>query len=141
MKKLTFAACVVAVAASAVLPAFAGSAEADGTDFVVTADAGESYTYSTAIGNYARLVKRGAGEVVLTAATTAFAGDVLVEEGTLSITALGALGTASPITVESGATFHRSRGLGDGVADHCGERRDVLPEDAARIGSECRDLQ
>ena len=71
MKKLTFVACV-AVAASATISAFAGSAEPDGTDFVVTADAGESYTYSTAIGNYARLVKRGAGEVVLTAATTAF---------------------------------------------------------------------
>ena len=105
MKKLAFVACV-AVAASAILPAFAGSAEPDGTDFVVTADAGESYTHSTAIGNYTRLVKRGAGEVVLTAATTAFAGDVLVEEGTLSITVLGALGTASPITVESGATFY-----------------------------------
>ena len=114
MKKLTFAACVVAVAASAVLPAFAGSAEANGTDFVVTADAGESYTYSTAIGNYARLVKRGEGEVVLTAATTAFAGDVLVEEGTLTITALGALGTASPITVESGATFYLKTPHGSG---------------------------
>jgi autotransporter-associated beta strand protein len=98
----------------AVLAAFAGSAEPDGTDFVVTADAGESYTYSTAIGNYARLVKRGAGEVVLTAATTAFAGDVLVEEGTLSITVLGALGTTSPVTVESGATFYLKTPHGSG---------------------------
>ena len=114
MKKLTFAACVVAVAASAVLPAFAGSAEADGTDFVVTAIAGESYTNSTAIGNYARLVKRGEGEVVLTAATTAFAGSVVVEKGTLSITVLGALGTASPITVESGATFYLKTPHGSG---------------------------
>ncbi len=80
--------------------------EPDGTDFVVTADAGESYTNSTAIGNYARLVKRGAGEVVLTAATTAFAGEVLVEEGTLAITDLGAVGAKTPVTVESGATFY-----------------------------------
>ena len=70
--------CVVAVAASATFSVFAGSEGAEGTDWVVTADAGETYTISTAIGNYARLVKRGAGEVVLTAATTAFAGDVLV---------------------------------------------------------------
>ena len=48
-------------------PALAGSAVADGTDFVVTAAAGETYTVDTAIGNYARLVKRGAGEAVLTA--------------------------------------------------------------------------
>jgi autotransporter-associated beta strand protein len=98
----------------AVLAAFAGSAEPDGTDFVVTADAGESYTYSTAIGNYTRVVKRGAGEVVLTAATTAFAGSVVVETGTLSITDIGALGTASPITVESGATFYLKTPHGSG---------------------------
>ena len=117
MRKLAFVA-GLAAAASATFSAFAGSEGAEGTDWVVTADAGETYTISTAIGNYSRLVKRGAGEVVLTAATTAFAGDVLVEEGTLSITALGALGTASPITVESGATFYLKtpHGSGQGVA-------------------------
>ena len=52
-------ACLGAMMAS--LAAFAGSAVVDGTDFVVTADAGESFTNSTAIGDYARLVKRGAG--------------------------------------------------------------------------------
>ena len=81
MKKIV---CLGALLAG--LAAFAGSAEPDGTDFVVTADAGESFTNSTAIGNYARLVKRGVGEVVLTAATTAFTGEVVVEAGTLSIT-------------------------------------------------------
>ena len=100
MKKI---ACMGAMMAS--LAAWAGSAEADGADFVVTADAGESFTNSTAIGNYARLVKRGAGEVVLTAATTAFTGDVLVEAGTLAITDLGAVGSGTPVTVEDGATF------------------------------------
>ena len=88
------------------LPAFAGSAGADGTDYVVSADAGETYTPGAAIGNYARLVKRGAGEVVLTVPSTEFAGPVLVEEGTLSITSLFALGTSSPVTVASGATFY-----------------------------------
>jgi autotransporter-associated beta strand protein len=101
MKKLAFVTGVAALCMSAV----AGSAVADGTDFVVTADAGESYTYSTAIGNYARLVKRGAGEVVLTAATTAFKGEVLVEVGTLSITDRTAVGTGTPVTVQDGATF------------------------------------
>ena len=101
MKKHIF--CLTILAGFA---AFAGSAEPDGTDFVVTAAAGESFTNSAAIGNYARLVKRGAGEVVLTAATTAFAGEVLVEEGTLAITDLGAVGAKTPVTVESGATFY-----------------------------------
>ena len=85
---------------------FAGSSGADGTDWVVTADAGESFTNSTAIGNYARLVKRGAGEVVLTAATTAFAGAVVIEEGTLSLTVFGAVGAQAPVTVASGATLY-----------------------------------
>ena len=104
MKRLAFVACVV-VAASAILSAFAGSAEANGTDFVVTAAAGESFTNSTAIGNYARLLKEGDGEVVLTAATTAFTGEVLVKEGTLAITDRNAVGTGTPVTVEDGATF------------------------------------
>ncbi len=65
MRSLAFVACVAA-AASATFPALAGSAEPDGTDFVVTAAAGESFTNSAAIGDYARLVKRGAGEVVAT---------------------------------------------------------------------------
>ena len=67
MKKL-----IVCLTILAAVVAFAGSAEPDGTDFVVTAAAGESFTNSTAIGNYARLVKRGAGEVVLTAATNVY---------------------------------------------------------------------
>ena len=67
MKKI---ACLLAMMAS--LAAWAGSAVVDGTDFVVTAEAGESFTNSTAVGNYARLLKEGDGEVVLTAATTAF---------------------------------------------------------------------
>ncbi len=105
MRKLAFVA-GLAAAASATFPALAGSAEPDGTDFVVTADAGETYTISTAIGNYARLVKQGDGEVVLTAKTTAFTGAVVVETGTLTITDLGAVGSSTPITVQNGATFY-----------------------------------
>ena len=87
-------------------PALAGSAVAEGTDFVVTAAAGETYTVDTAIGKYARLVKRGAGEAVLTAVSTAFVGTAVVEEGTLSITRLRALGDTAPVVVASGATFY-----------------------------------
>ena len=42
MKEIAFVA-YAAVAACAIFPAFAGSAEPDGTDFVVTADASETY--------------------------------------------------------------------------------------------------
>ena len=100
MKKIAFLGAMMAS-----LTVFAGSAVVDGTDFVVTADAGESFTNSTAIGDYARLVKRGAGEVVLTAATTAFTGEVVVATGTLALTDRFAVGTGTPVTVEDGATF------------------------------------
>ena len=103
MKKLLVMTCVVAVAAVAV----AGSAGPDGTDFVVSADSGETYTYSTAVGNYTRLVKRGAGEVVLTAASSGFAGSVVVEAGTLTIEHISAVGaSAVPIEVKDGATLN-----------------------------------
>ena len=92
MKKFAcFGACIWAGFA-----AFAGSAEAVGTDWVVTADAGETYTISTAIGNYSRLVTQGDGEVVLTAKTSAFTGAV-VETDTLSITDLGAIVGTMPL--------------------------------------------
>ncbi len=81
----------------------------------MSADSGETHTYSTDMGNYTRLVKRGAGEVVLDTASTGFSGSVVVEEGTLTITEKDALGKSEststkactlPITVESGATLH-----------------------------------
>ena len=50
MRKLAFVA-YAAAAVSATFSAFAGSEGAEGTDWVVTADAGETYTISTAIGN------------------------------------------------------------------------------------------
>ena len=84
---------------------FAGSATPDGTDFVVSADSGETYTYSTAIGNYSRLVKRGAGEVELTVAASGFAGSVVIEEGTLTIKNTSAVGSKTPVTVNNGATL------------------------------------
>ena len=102
MKKLVMLG-VVAMSAAA----FAGSAEPDGTDFVITAESGETYTYSTAVGNYTRLVKRGAGEAVLNTASSGFSGSVVVEAGTLTIAHKDAVGgTSGSITVKSGATLH-----------------------------------
>ena len=99
--------CTAALAAALAHDAFAGSAAADGSAFVVSADSGETYTYSTAVGNYARLVKRGAGEVVLTAASSGFAGSVVVEAGTLTVKNKSAVGASSvPIKVQDGATLH-----------------------------------
>ena len=103
MKKLLIMTGAVAVASVAV----AGSAGADGTDFVVSAESGETYTYSTAVGNYTRLVKRGAGEVELTVASSGFDGSVVVESGTLTIKHKNAVGGNSvPIEVQSGATLY-----------------------------------
>ncbi len=96
----------VAVMVGVSFPAFAGSAGVDGTDYVVSAESGETYTISTSIGNYARLVKRGAGEVKLTAAAMSFTGSVVVEEGTLSFTRIDALGDPSSVIVWTGATFY-----------------------------------
>lgn len=94
---------MTAVAVSAI----AGSATSDGTDFVMSADSGETYTYSNAIGNSSRLVKRGAGEVELTVAASGFAGSVVVEAGTLTIKHKDAVGASSvPITVQNGATLY-----------------------------------
>ena len=99
---------VLASAAAGVLgatAAFAGSAVPEGSDFVVTAGSGETYTHSAAVGSYSRLVKRGVGEVELTAAASGFSGEVLVEEGTLTIKNKDAVGSGRPVTVENGATL------------------------------------
>ncbi len=95
------------VSLSASFCAFAGSAAPDGTDFVVSADSGETYPYSEAVGNYTRLVKRGAGEVELTAASSSdFKGSVVVEAGTLTISNVDAVGGSSvAIEVKPGATL------------------------------------
>ena len=72
----------------------------------MSAGSGETYTYGTAVGNYTRLVKRGAGEVVLTVASSGFKGSVVVEEGTLTISHVDAVGGNSvAIEVKPGATL------------------------------------
>ena len=87
--------------------AFAGSAVLDGTDFVITAESGESYTNATAFTSATRLVKRGVGEAVLNTASSSFSGSVVVEAGTLTIANVSAVGGSSvPIAVQDGATLH-----------------------------------
>ena len=85
--------------------AFAGSEGADGTDYVLSEESGNTYTCSTSIGNYSRIVKRGAGEVELTVAAAGFAGSVVVEAGTLTIKNVDAVGSGTPVTVQNGATL------------------------------------
>lgn len=116
--KTTLVAAAFAAGAIGVVTAFAGSATPDGTDFVVSADSGETYTYSTAIGNYSRLVKRDAGEVELTVAANGFAGSVVVEEGTLTIKDVNAVGTKTPVTVNNGATLYLKLSGGSKFAGH-----------------------
>lgn len=79
----------VAVMVGVSFQALAGSAGAEGSDYVVSADANEEYMVNAAIDGYARLVKRGAGNVVLRTTTTEFAGKVVVEEGALYIETAG----------------------------------------------------
>ena len=99
------AVCAICAAALTQGVAF-GGAEVDGTDFVVSAGAGETYTHDSAVGNYSRLVKRGAGEVVLNTASSGFSGSVVIEAGTLTIANKDAVGGSSvPITVQNGATL------------------------------------
>ena len=74
----------------------------DGTDFVVTAEAGESFTNSTAVGDYARLVKRGAGLFTL-AGAHAYTGGTAVEGGVLALSGAGTLGTGASLAVADGA--------------------------------------
>ena len=72
----------------------------------MSADSGETFTCGTAVGNYTRLVKLGAGEVVLTEASSGFKGSVVVEAGTLTISHVNAVGGSSvKIEVNSGATL------------------------------------
>lgn len=99
------------------LPAFAGSAVADGTDFVVSADSGEEYTVNAAIDGYARVVKKGAGRVVLRTTTTEYAGNVVIEEGALFIETAGSDvlrldGTLADGSAGTSEILFRKRGTG-----------------------------
>ena len=96
---------VVAIAWMIGFTAFAGSEGVYGTDYVLSEDSGNTYTCSTAIGNYSRIVKRGAGEVELTVAAAGFAGEVVVEAGTLTIKDKNAVGSGTPVMVQNGATL------------------------------------
>ncbi|MBQ3809282.1 MAG: hypothetical protein II839_00510 [Kiritimatiellae bacterium] len=99
------------------LPARAGSAVADGTDFVVSADANEEYLVEAAIDGYGRVVKKGAGKVVLRTTTTEYAGNVVIEEGALYVettksNALRLNGTLTGGSTGTSDILFRKRGPG-----------------------------
>ncbi len=77
------------VMAGAPVSTYAGSAGPDGTDYVVSADANEEYVVEAPIDGYARVVKKGAGKVRLTTPTESYAGDVVIEEGSLYFVTVG----------------------------------------------------
>jgi len=75
-----------------------------GSDYILTLDSG-SDTCSTTLTGSGTLYKRGAGEVILNTASSAFSGEVVVEAGTLTISNKTAVGSSAPIEVKSGATL------------------------------------
>ena len=77
------------IAAGAMLPLWAGSDVVEGSDYVVSADENEEYLAEASIDGYARVVKKGAGKVVLRTTTVEYAGDVVIEEGALYIETAG----------------------------------------------------
>ena len=107
----------VAALAGSVLPALAGSAVADGSDFVVSADDGEEYSVTAAIDDYARVVKKGTGTVILRTTTTEYTGNVVIEEGKLYIETAGSSELRLNGTLTRGSTstsdiLFRKRGTG-----------------------------
>ncbi len=105
------------IAAGATLPLWAGSAGKVGSDYVVSADENEEYLAEASIDGYARVVKKGAGNVVLRTSTTEYAGDVVIEEGALYIETAGSneLRLTGSLTRGSASTsdiLFRKRGTG-----------------------------
>ena len=105
-------------AASVTLPLWAGSAVVEGSDYVVSAESGESdYLVTASIDGYARVVKKGAGNVVLRTTTLEYSGDVVIEEGALYIETAGSNelrlnGSLIGGTTSTSGIFFRKRGTG-----------------------------
>ena len=100
------------------LQVLAGSAGAEGSDYVVSAEEGEGdYLVTASIDGYERVVKKGAGNVVLRTSTTEYAGDVVIEEGALYIETAGSnelrlTGNLTGGTTSTSGIFFRKRGTG-----------------------------
>ncbi len=106
-----------AIAAGAMLPLWAGSAGVVDSDYVVSADANEEYVVEAPIDGYARVVKKGAGNVVLRTTTLEYSGDVVIEEGALYIETAGSNelrlnGSLTGGTTSTSGIFFRKRGTG-----------------------------
>lgn len=105
MKRFSFILASALIALCAQLNATTGLV-VSGSDLIYTVGAGATQTEASALPEGTRLLKRGEGELILTAATSAtLSQGVFVEEGTLSIKHNDALGTSAAITVRTGASF------------------------------------
>ncbi|HCG20607.1 MAG TPA: hypothetical protein DER26_06395 [Verrucomicrobia bacterium] len=120
MKALRFILSWAALAA--VLPGLAFAAEyPDAVGGVLTLDVGtgESETYDKPLpSGVNKLVKTGAGEAVLTVATTAFAGAVDIQAGTLTLKDAAAVGSGTKVEVTGdAATLHLNFARPSGADD------------------------
>ncbi len=99
-----------------------GGSTTDGATIILTDDNGADYRHTTAIpAACTKLVKRGAGQVIITVASPDFKGETVVEEGQLSILNVDAIGRGTlekklPLTVKDGATFFMYTSHGSGAA-------------------------
>jgi len=76
-------------------------------DGVITLAGSGTVTYDSALPAATKLVKTGSGTAILTVDTTSFSGAVDVQEGTLQMNTLKAVGTGSQISVTgTAATLH-----------------------------------
>ena len=78
-------------------------------DYIVSVEAGQTNvideTFVADLGSASRLVKRGTGTLKSTALMSSYTGEMVVEEGVLLVTEVGALGTsAGKTTVSNGAS-------------------------------------
>ncbi len=100
MKRHLFFALAIGVATAA---SAAVEPVINGNTYTFTVASGVTETNSTSISSAAKLVKEGAGTLVLNTASTGFAGEVVVKAGTLQVSDKDALGdTSVPISVEDG---------------------------------------
>ena len=104
MKRLVIMTCAAVLTAGMTASAAIVPTQ-DGSDYILELSS-DSDTCSTVLTGSGTLYKRGAGEVVLDTASSSFSGSVVVEEGTLTVAHVNAVGGSSvSIAVQNGATL------------------------------------
>lgn len=98
----------------------AGEAEPDTSsgNLVFTVETGGDDTYSSVVGSYPKLIKKGNGKLTIRASSASalggFTGEIEVQEGTLAIPQLPNIGKPTKVTVSSGATLDATGCAADG---------------------------